>query len=216
MKKIIITAANGFLGRNLVEFLSKEYEVVGLVRNPEKSNLPCKTVKWDGKMFSGWEKEFENAFAIINLAGRSVDCRYNEKNKKEIYDSRLNSTKIVGKAIENCKKTPEIWLNAASATIYRHSEDMPMTEINGEYGSGFSVDVCQKWEKSFFDFNIKNVRQVALRTTIVLANDGGAFVPLKNLVLAFAGGNQGIGNQMFSWIHIDDFVRSFGGFYSKE
>lgn len=206
MKKIIITAANGFLGEKLVQSLSKNYEVIGIVRNPKKTKLPCQLLQWNGKSFSGWEKELENAFAVINLAGRSVDCRYNEKNKKEIYSSRLNSTSIIGQAIQKCKNPPKIWLNSASATIYRHSEEMPMTEEKGEIGTGFSVDVCQKWEQLFFSFQHEKTRQVALRTTIVLAKEGGAFVPLRNLVKIFAGGKQGKGNQMFSWIHITDFT----------
>ena len=144
---------------------------------------------------------------LINLAGKSVDCRYNEKNKKEIYDSRINTTKELGNAIFKCKQPPVLWINSSTATIYRHAEDKAMTESNGEIGSGFSVDIATAWEKCFFDFALKNTRQVALRMAIVLGKEGGVVHPLKNLVKFGLGGKSGNGNQMFSWIHLEDVFR---------
>ena len=141
---------------------------------------------------------------LINLAGKSVDCRYNEKNKKEIYNSRIDTTRILGEALMNCKNPPPLWINSSTATIYRHAEDKPMTESRGEIGSGFSVNVATNWEKTFFSFQISQTRQVALRMAIVLGKNGGVIKPLKNLVRFGLGGKQGNGNQMFSWIHIED------------
>jgi len=208
MKRIVIAAANGFLGSNLIEHLSTEYEVVGLVRKllPDHENV--RYVEWDGHSLGDWQSELDGAFALINLAGRSVDCRYNEKNKSDILNSRLDSTEVLGQAIDLCEHRPKIWMNSASATIYRDSRDKPMTEMDHEIGSGFSVDVCRKWEKAFFDFTYNDVRQIALRITIVFGEGGGAFEPMKNLAKFWMGGRQGDGGQMISWIHVDDFRRA--------
>ncbi|WP_367881784.1 TIGR01777 family oxidoreductase [Ferruginibacter sp.] len=149
-------------------------------------------------------KALENAAILVNLAGKSVDCRYNDQNKKEILDSRINTTIALGDAILKCKNPPKLWINSSTATIYRHAEDRPMTESAGEIGSGFSVNIATSWEKAFFGFELKNTRQVALRMAIVLGKDGGVLKPLKRLVQFGLGGRQGTGRQMFSWIHVED------------
>ena len=205
--KIIITAANGFMGEALVQYFSKAHEVVAIVRKSMHFEN-AKTCIWDGKNLGGWSTELDGADVLINLAGKSVNCRYNDSNKTAIYASRLESTTVLGKAIEACENPPKLWVNAASATVYRHSLNDPMTENNGEIGTGFSVDVCQKWEKSFFDFQLKNTRQVALRTAIVLGKNGGVMVPFKRLTQLGFGGKMGDGQQQFSWIHIEDVCRS--------
>jgi hypothetical protein len=133
-----------------------------------------------------------------------VDCRYNAKNKFEILNSRIETTKILGQSIEKCIVPPKLWINASTATIYRHAEDRAMTEENGEIGEGFSVEVAKEWERSFFNFNLQNTRQVALRIAIVLGEHGGVMIPFKNLAKFGLGGIQGSGNQKFSWIHIED------------
>lgn len=195
-KKIIIAGGTGFVGKYLHQkFKYLGYEIFIISR--KKSHI-----NWDNT--SAITAALENAEMLINLAGKSVDCRYNKKNKKEIYDSRINTTKILGDAILKCKNPPTLWINAGTATIYRHAEDRSMTESTGEIGSGFSVNVATNWEKAFFDFNLTATRQVVLRMAIVLGNDGGVLKPLKNLVRFGLGGKQGSGNQMFSWIHIED------------
>jgi uncharacterized protein len=195
-KKIVIAGGTGFTGQYLTQkFKSLGYEVIIISRQTEHIN-------WDNT--TAIIAALENAEMLINLAGKSVDCRYNEKNKKEIFNSRINTTKALGEAILKCKKPPSLWINSSTATIYRHAEDRPMTESTGEIGSGFSVNVATNWEKSFFDFTLPNTRQVALRMAIVLGKDGGVIQPLKKLVGFGLGGKQGKGNQMFSWIHIED------------
>jgi uncharacterized protein (TIGR01777 family) len=144
---------------------------------------------------------------VINLAGKSVDCRYNEKNQKEIVRSRIETTRLIGEAVVQCNHPPKLWINSSTATIYRHAEDRPMTEENGEIGKGFSVNVALQWEKEFFDFALSHTRQIALRMAIVLGRQGGAMQPLKRLAQLGLGGKQGKGNQMFSWIHIDDIFK---------
>jgi uncharacterized protein len=195
-QKIVIAGGTGFTGKYLSQkFKALGYQVIIISRQAEHIN-------WDNT--AAIIAALENATMLINLAGKSVDCRYNEKNKQEIFDSRINTTKALGNAVLQCKNPPPLWINSSTATIYRHAEDRPMTESTGEIGSGFSVNVATNWEKSFFDFTLPNTRQVALRMAIVLGKDGGVIKPLKNLVRFGLGGKQGKGNQMFSWIHIED------------
>ena len=195
-QKIVIAGGTGFVGKFLNEkFKSLGYYVVIISRRQNHIN-------WNNT--NGIASALENATMLINLAGKSVDCRYNEKNKKEIYNSRIDTTRILGEALMNCKNPPPLWINSSTATIYRHAEDKPMTESRGEIGSGFSVNVATNWEKTFFSFQISQTRQVALRMAIVLGKNGGVIKPLKNLVRFGLGGKQGNGNQMFSWIHIED------------
>ncbi len=207
-KKIFITAANGFLGRSLLKDLRKEYEVHALVRHIPRAAEPEVTWHvWDGVHVGGWTKVLEGAYVLINLAGRSVDCRYTEKNKAAIYASRLESTDCLHAALRELERPPKIWINAASATIYRHSEDQGMTEAKGEIGTGFSVDVCRKWEAHFFKPELPGIRRVAIRTAIVLGQNG-ALTPMRRLVRLGLGGKMGKGKQQFSFIHIRDFCRA--------
>jgi hypothetical protein len=197
-KKIVIAGGTGFVGRYLTgKFKELGYYVCTISRQQNHVN-------WSN--LTEITNALDNAEMLINLAGKSVDCRYNEKNKKEILESRINTTKILGEAILNCKNPPPIWINSSTATIYRHAEDRPMTEATGQIGSGFSVHVATSWEQAFFSFKLPQTRQVALRMAIVLGKDGGVVEPLKNLVRFGLGGKQGKGNQMFSWIHIDDLL----------
>jgi len=203
--KIIIAAGTGFLGKNLEKyFIEKGDQVYILTRNPKREN----ETHWDAKTLGEWKNYIENAEVLINLTGKSVDCRYTEKNKKEIYDSRIESTKVLQQAIDECVNKPKIWLNASSATIYVHSETHLNTEEDGIIGDDFSMNICKSWENEFFKVKTENVRKVALRTSIVLGNNGGAFPKLKTITRLGLGGKQGRGNQNVSWIHIDDFCRA--------
>ncbi|HMI78910.1 MAG TPA: TIGR01777 family oxidoreductase [Ferruginibacter sp.] len=195
-KKIVIAGGTGFVGK----YLAKRFNELGYEVNIISRQAGHTT--WDKP--SAIVAALENSEMLINMAGRSVDCRYNEKNKKEIYDSRIKTTKILGEAVLQCKKPPVLWVNSSTATIYRHAEDRPMTESAGDIGTGFSVNIATSWEKAFFGFKLQNTRQVALRMAIVLGKEGGVIKPLKNLVHFGFGGKQGKGRQMFSWIHIED------------
>ena len=217
MKKLIIAGGTGFLGSVIIDHYSTQFDEIVLLsrkRAPQKNNVSTKI--WDASTFSGWEKELENADVLINMTGRSVDCRYNQKNKDLILNSRVNSTQILGEAIAQCVNPPQVWINSSTATIYRHSLDKEMTEIAGEIGTGFSVDVATAWEKAFFESNTPSTRKVALRTSIVLGRDGGALQPIKQITKLGLGGKQGNGEQKFSWIHEDDFVRSISFILDSE
>lgn len=195
-KKIVIAGGTGFIGKYLSDhFTQKGYQVLIISRQPD-------TVSWQDQQ--GMVAALEDSEMLINLAGKSVDCRYNEKNKKEILLSRIETTKALGEALKLCQRPPELWLNSSTATIYRHAEDRPMTEREGEIGTGFSVGIATEWEKALFNFQLTKTRLVALRIAIVLGKEGGVMVPLKRLVQFGLGGPQGNGKQMFSWIHMED------------
>ena len=217
MKKLIIVAGTGFLGQVLINhFKNKFEEIVILTRGKSQIIDGIKYVNWNAKTFSGWEKELENATVLINLAGKSVDCRYTKENKKEILLSRIESTKVLNQAVLNCTNPPKHWLNSATATIYRFSLDKQMDEIDGEIGNDFSMNVAQSWEKSFFKTKTPHTLKTALRTSIVLGKKGGAFIPLKTLAKIGFGGTQGKGNQFISWIHEEDFARAIEFVIQKE
>lgn len=217
MSKLIIAAGTGFLGQVLIHhFKNKFEEIVILTRGKSQIIDGIKYVNWNAKTFSGWESELENATVLINLAGKSVDCRYTSKNKKAILLSRLESTKILNKAVLNCKNPPKHWLNSSTSTIYRFSLDKQMDEVEGEIGNDFSINVALSWEKAFFKTETPNTLKTALRTSIVLGKNGGALLPLKTLAKIGFGGKQGKGNQWISWIHEDDFARAIEFIIKKE
>ncbi|RFB18865.1 TIGR01777 family protein [Bacillus sp. HNG] len=196
MKKVVLAGGTGFVGT----YFSKRFTELGYVVNVISRN--ASNITWDDK--EGIIQALEDSEILINLAGKSVNCRYNEKNRQEILHSRTKTTKILGDALKECKNPPELWINSSTATIYRHAEDRPMSEESGEIGTGFSVDVAKRWEEAFFSYQFQSTRQVALRISIVLGAGGGVMIPYKNLVRFGLGGIQGPGTQKFSWIHIED------------
>ncbi|KIQ18844.1 NAD-dependent epimerase [Flavobacterium sp. MEB061] len=217
MNKLIIAAGTGFLGQVLIhKFKDKFDEIVILTRGKSKTIDGIKYVNWNAKSFSGWENELENATVLINLAGKSVDCRYTKENKKEILWSRIQSTRILNKAVLNCTNPPKHWLNSSTSTIYRFSLDKQMDEVDGEIGNDFSINVALSWEKAFFKIETPNTLKTALRTSIVLGKKGGAFIPLKTLAKTGFGGKQGKGNQFVSWIHEEDFANAIDFIIQKE
>ena len=207
--RIIIPGGTGFLGRHVsAYFAAQNYEVVVLTRSPKPDSL-ARQVAWDGETLGTWANEFDGAAAVINLAGRTVNCRYTEKNKREIYDSRLRSTAVIGKAIAQCAVPPPVWINSSSATIYRYAEDRAMDEATGEIGTGFSVDVCQQWEKALNEAATPHTRKIALRAAMVFGHgEDGPYAMFHRLVRFGLGGTMGHGRQYISWIHIADFTRA--------
>ncbi len=219
-KKIIIAGGTGFIGQELCNYFGTENEIIILSRklDHQKSNAfgenvikdniinKIRFVKWDGITLGDWAAEFEHADLVINLAGKTVNCRYNEKNKKEIFDSRTNATKIIGMAIQQAIHPPKLWINAASATIYPHATDTPRDESFINFDNDFSVQVCQLWEKTFYEQRTPFTRKVALRMAITLG-PGGVMIPYFNLLKFALGGYQGNGKQMYTWIHIEDTCR---------
>jgi uncharacterized protein len=205
--KIVIAGGTGFLGSCLIEHYTKMgAQLIILTRGKSRASENIQYVNWDGKTLGPWSEVLAGADVLINLNGKSVDCRYTDENKKLIYSTRLDATAALGSAIQNCESPPKLWINAASATIYLHSLDREMDELTGEIGSGFSVDVCQQWESTFNSYETPQTRKILIRTGIVLGKRGGPLKPLKMLAKFGLGGKQGAGNQYFSWLHEKDFV----------
>lgn len=201
MKKIIIAGGTGFLG----VALRKHFEKQGIVVITLSRKRTLNTTYWNGKDLADWKSHLEEADVLINLAGKSVDCRYSPANKQAILSSRIDSTRVLNEAVAQCKTPPKVFLNASSATIYVHSETQWNTEENGVIGDDFSMNIAKSWEQEFFSTQPDGVRKVALRTSIVLGNDGGALPKMKIITKLGMGGKQGRGNQFVSWIHITDF-----------
>jgi uncharacterized protein (TIGR01777 family) len=207
MRNIVIAGGTGFLGSCLIDhYAETDTQLFILTRGKSCVRGNTHYITWDGKTKGPWTQVLEHADVLINLNGKSVDCRYTEENKQLIYSTRLDATAILGKAIQSSPHPPKLWINAASATIYRHSLDKEMDEYTGEIGSGFSVDVCQQWEHTFNSIETSQTRKIIIRTSIVLGKKGGALKPLKRLAKLGMGGEQGPGNQYFSWLHENDFV----------
>lgn len=219
-RKIIIAGGTGFIGQVLAEYFGRDNHIVILTRGLKHSKNNAfgsdfisgeakkniRYVQWNGKDAGEWCREIDGADIITNLTGKSVNCRYTAKNKKKIFDSRTNAAKAIGDAIHAATVPPKLWLNAASATIYRHATDRPQDEYTGEILNDFSVQVCKLWEKTFCEQRTPFTRKIALRMAVTLGN-GGVIIPYLNLCKFGLGGRQGSGKQMYSWIHAEDICR---------
>ncbi len=215
-QKIVIAGGSGFIGMQLAARWVKDNQVIILTRNSNHAvnNSYTKVtltdgvqmVQWDGKNAGEWAKALEGCDLLLNLAGRTVNCRYNAQNRTEIMNSRVVATHVLGEAIEDLKQPPALWINGASTTIYRHAEDRPQDEFTGEMENDFSVQVCKRWEAAFNEIHLPSTRKVILRMAIVLGQ-GGVLVPYSWLARLGIGGKHGSGRQMFSWVHIADVAR---------
>jgi uncharacterized protein len=217
LHKVVLAGGSGYLGHTLANYFKPfADEIYILTRGipTKKQLLHVNYIIWDGKQLGDWQHILEGCDLLINLTGKSVNCRYTNDNKKRILDSRLNAVTVLGDAILRCKVPPKHFIQITSATIYRHSEDKPMTEAQGEIGNGFSEDVCQQWEACFHQLKLPSTTLTSiLRTAIVYGKKDGVFTRLRNLVVAGMGGKQGKGNQMISWIHERDFCRLIDWMY---
>ncbi|NER15133.1 TIGR01777 family protein [Leptobacterium flavescens] len=209
MKTLVLAGGSGFLGNILIEYFKNKFDkIIILSRSKTHTEGKLQFVKWDAKTLGSWVNYLNNSDVLINLAGKSVDCRYNQKNKDLILSSRLDSTNVLNKAILRLSHPPKLWINSSTATIYRHSTDKEMDEYSGEIGSDFSMDVAKFWEHTFFATSLPETRKVAIRTSIVLGKQGGALLPILKLTKLGFGGRQGTGDQLVSWIHKTDFARA--------
>jgi uncharacterized protein (TIGR01777 family) len=206
--KVVIAGGNGFLGRHLRRhFQQLGYTVTIIGRGgTERPGYAL----WDGRTLGPWAAELEGAGILINLAGRSVDCRYTAANRHDIIASRVESTQVLGAAVGACQQPPRVWLNSSTATIYADTagQQPANTEAEGHIGEGFSVEVAQAWETAFAACAAPHTRKVALRTAIVLGADGGAFPTLARLARLGLCTPQGSGQQWISWVHVLDFCRA--------
>lgn len=213
--RVVLTGGTGQVG----SILARHFHSAGcdvLVVGRSVGRTPWRSAQWDATTLGDWAREIDGADVVINLAGRSVNCRYNAANRREIVESRVNTTKLVGTAIARSSNPPSLWMNASTATIYRHTFDMPMDEATGQLGGNepgapdtwrFSIDVAKAWEEAFFSSPVSSTRKVALRSAMVMSPDrGGVFDTLLGLVRRGLGGASGSGKQFVSWVHDQDFV----------
>lgn len=202
---IVLAGGNGYLGGVLAHYYSTRAEkVIILSRTARPPDGNIQTVVWDGCNAGEWQQALEQADLLVNLCGKNVNCRYTQRNRKEILWSRINPTRALNRAMLACNQPPRLWINVTSATIYRHAEDHSQDEDTGEEGYGFSIDICKAWEEAFFETPVSGTRKIALRMGIVLGRAGGVFPRLLNLVKVGMGGRQGNGKQYVSWVHEQD------------
>jgi uncharacterized protein (TIGR01777 family) len=214
-RRIILAGGSGFLGGELAKYFhAPDWEVIVLTRRPRVRSDGLKEVAWDGKALGNWEQFVDGAEVVINLTGKSVDCRYNEANRKAIIASRVDSTRVLGEAIANSKNPPRVWLNSSSATLYLHTFDTPMDEAGAtgatpEAKDAFSIEVIRQWERALDEAHTPRTRKVALRTVMVMGHARNSVFPVLRRLTKFGlGGKMGSGRQFVSWIHQDDFCRA--------
>ena len=200
LQTAVIVGASGYIGQHLRKALEADGVQIRTIGRGADSDA-----QWSDP--HGMSEVLEGSDLVVNLAGRSVSCRYNKRNADQIFTSRTVTTAALGRAIADLTNPPELWVNASTGTIYRDARDRPMNEITGELGTGFSVAVARAWEYELFAAPTP-VRKVALRMSIVLGAGGGAINPFINLARIGCGGRMGDGEQVFSWVHIDDVARS--------
>lgn len=217
--KIVIPGGTGQVGTLLARAFQEDgHEVVVLSRGARVGGAPWREVAWDAETLGDWASELDGADAVINLAGRNVNCRYNAANRRAIIRSRVDSTRAVGEAIARAARPPRVWLQASTAAIYAHRYDAPNDESTGIIGGAepdvpaawsFSIEVAKAWERTLDEAATPHTRKVKLRTSIVMSPDrGGPFDLLLHLVRLRLGGRSGDGRQYISWMHEQDFVRA--------
>jgi uncharacterized protein len=215
--KVVIPGGSGHVGTILARHFHRQgHSVTVLSRSPRP--VPWRVVPWDGETEGPWTAALEQSDICINLSGRSVDCRYHAENRRQMYDSRIVSTRLLNDVIASLKHPPRLWLNASTATIYRHALDRPMDEMTGELGGNeagapdtwnFSIKIAKDWEAAFFAGQTPGTRKIAMRSSMTFTADrGGVFDVFSKLVRVGLGGPQGSGAQYVSWIHETDFVRA--------
>jgi uncharacterized protein len=215
--RIVIPGGSGQIGEILARYFHGAGHAVTVLARHVRPRA-WRTMVWDARELGDWAGEVAYADVVINLAGRSVNCRYNEANRREVLESRTRTTQLIGQAIAQAAHPPALWINASTATIYRHALDRPMDESTGELGGAepgapptwrFSIDVAASWERAFFQAPTPHTRKIAIRSAITMSPDkGGIFDVLLRLVRLGLGGRAASGRQFVSWIHEGDFLRA--------
>ncbi len=218
-KRIVIPGGSGQVGTLIARALQAAgHAITVLSRQPAPVGSPWRVISWDAATLGGWTAEIDGADVVLNLAGRSVNCRYTPANREAILRSRVDSTRLVGEAIAHAKNPPLVWLQMSTATIYAHRYDAPNDEASGVLGGSepdapdtwrFSIKVAKEWEAALNEADTPRTRKVALRSAVIMSPDkGGIFDTLLALVRHGLGGTSGNGRQYVSWIHESDFVQS--------
>jgi uncharacterized protein len=207
--RIVIAGGTGFIGSELTSFLvSKGYSVSVLTRGNAKERGAVRFVRWNGNSLGKWENEIDGAAAVVNLAGRNINCRHTAANRAAILNSRVDSVHALHQAVERCQKPPPVFIQASAVGFYGNRGDHRCDEQTPP-GDDFVAEVCQAWESAFEKARMPSTRKVLLRLGVVLAREQGALRPLSRLTRWFLGGHAGNGRQFISWIHIRDLLRVF-------
>src|SRR5207247_9726969 len=214
-RRVVLAGGSGFIGSFLREKIARDYDIMVLTRSPPENDGDIPQVRWDGRTLGEWTRELDGARALINLSGRSVNCSYNARTRRDILESRVETTRILGEAIARSREPPPVWLNASTATIYKHTFDRLMDEASGEIDAtpeakdAFSIEVARAWEQTLNEARTPATRKVALRTAMVFAaSKGGVYRTLRSLTRWGLGGSIAGGHQFISWIHEEDFCRA--------
>jgi uncharacterized protein (TIGR01777 family) len=207
-QRIVLAGGSGFVGQALAgRLLADGYEVIVLSRGaPRKA---CGTiVPWDGSTMGPWAKLLDGSAAVVNLAGKNINCRLTRSNRRDIVRSRVASVQALGEAVRRCRVPPRVFVQTAAVGIYGDAGDRVCDESSPP-GSGFLGETCRQWEAAFSESPTPGVRRVVLRLGVVLGREGGAFPPLARLTRWFLGGSVGGGRQYVSWLHLADAVRMY-------
>ncbi len=205
----MLAGGSGFLGTALAADLAMAgYEVVNLTRTPRTGAGAVQDLRWDGRTLGPWAEALDGAAAVVNLTGRSVDCRYTAANRREIVESRVHSVEAIGGAIRRCARPPSAWVQTGSLAIYGDAEDRVCDET-APHGDGFSVGVCEQWEAKVEEQVTPGTRKTILRIGFALGRGGGALEKLVRLARLGLGGTVGSGRQYISWLHVSDLSRMF-------
>jgi len=214
-RRIVLAGGSGFLGGALAgHFRNAGWDVVILTRTPDPKAGAVREAQWDGRTVGAWRSELDGATAVVNLTGKSVNCRYNAANRREIMESRVHATRVVGEAIGQCAAPPRVWLNASTATVYKHTFGAPWDESGqieaaAEAADAFSVEVAQAWEAALNNADTPRTRKAAMRMGMVTGLDKNSVFPvLRRLVRLGLGGRMGNGRQYVTWMHVVDYCRA--------
>jgi uncharacterized protein (TIGR01777 family) len=207
--RVVIAGGSGFIGQSLAKALrSGDHEVVILTRSSSDQRGGVRFLNWDGKTLGDWAHSLEGAAAVVNLTGKSINCRHTPENKREIIESRVNSVRVLGKAIALCAQPPGSFVQTSAVGIYGNSRSDWCDEETSP-GSDFMAEVCRQWEEAFDAVAAPATRKTVLRVGITLGPDGGFLRVLNRLTRWFLGGQVSSGKQYISWIHVDDLTRMF-------
>ena len=209
MKRIILAGGSGFVGQALAPVLvAKGYDVVVLGRSAEHRKEGVDYLQWNGKTVGHWSSALEGAEAVVNLTGKNINCRHTAENRREIVRSRVDSVRVLGKAIANCATPPKVFAQASGVGYYGDTGEQVVDEA-APPGTDFPAEVCRQWEGAFDALYLPATRKVVLRLGVVLGRDGGALPVLEKLTRWFLGGAVGSGRQFISWIHVADLIQMF-------
>ena len=208
-KRIVIAGGSGFIGQPLArELLARNYEVAVLTRTPRARSDGATEFFWDGKNSGEWANFLDGAEAIVNLAGKNINCPHTTENVRELAASRVNSVRAIAVALNHVKNPAPAWIQSGAIGFYGDQEER-ICEENSPPGSGALAEICKQWENAFNSAGVPKTRKILLRIGFVLGRDGGALPVLEKLTKWFLGGTAGSGKQFISWIHISDLTRLF-------